>query len=274
MEDAYGVAVQDIFQQVRESLIAADLPFRIDETAFLSILQFAKFRLWKDLDDHWGRFLANPLVKHLTESRTEYFEDRPSQDRLATSLDDLGAMCPVPADASQLEAIKSAVEGKTFVLEGPPGTGKSQTITNLLARAIAEGRKVLFVAEKRAALDVVQSRLAAIGLDPFCLDMHDKGSKPAAVRRQLLDSLTYEPSRDPAGVEAAQGQDREPAPRFSRATETASTRPMRSDTASTPPMNASWRCVRTTRTSSLWGYSGRGRGSDRRGVAVDSSASA
>ena len=208
LEDAYGVAVQDIFQQVRESLIAADLPFRIDETAFLSILQFAKFRLWKDLDDHWGRFLANPLVKHLTESRTEYFEDRPSQERLTTSLDELGAVCPVPADASQLAAIHSAVEGKTFVLEGPPGTGKSQTITNLLARAIAEGRKVLFVAEKRAALDVVQSRLAAIGLDPFCLDMHDKGSKPAAVRRQLLDSLTYEPSRDPAGVEAAQGQAR------------------------------------------------------------------
>ncbi len=208
LEDSYGIAVEDIFQQVREAVIAADLPFRIDETAHLSVLQFAKFRLWKDLDDHWERFLTNPLVKHLTESRTEYFEDRPSQGRLAMSLDDLGAMCPVPADASQLEAIKSAVEGETFVLEGPPGTGKSQTITNLLARAIAEGRKVLFVAEKRAALDVVQSRLAAIGLDPFCLDMHDKGSKPAAVRRQLLDSLTYEPSRDPAGVEAAQGQAR------------------------------------------------------------------
>ena len=111
----------------------------------------------------------------------------------------LDAACPIPADASQLEAIAAAVAGKTFVLEGPPGTGKSQTITNLLARAIAGGKRVLFVAEKRAALDVVRARLAAIGLSPFCLDLHDKSSKPAGVRAQILQALDLAPVTDEQG---------------------------------------------------------------------------
>ena len=82
---------------------------------------------------------------------------------------------PAPADASQLRAIAEAGAGRTFVLEGPPGTGKSQTITNLLTRAVAEGKRVLFVAEKRAALDVVARRLDAVGMGMFALDLHDKG---------------------------------------------------------------------------------------------------
>ena len=85
--------------------------------------------------------------------------------------------CPLPADASQLRAIAEADAGRTFVLEGPPGTGKSQTITNLLTRAVAEGKRVLFVAEKRAALDVVARRLDAVGMGMFALDLHDKGSR-------------------------------------------------------------------------------------------------
>ncbi len=205
IEDGAGIAVREILQQVRLGIAEAGLNMRVDDTAHLAILQFTKFRLWKDLVDHWRRFMGNPLVKHLVENPTEEFEAAPTA-ALGVNLDDLAAQCPISADATQLEAISQAVNGETFVLEGPPGTGKSQTITNLLARAIAEGRRVLFVAEKRAALDVVQSRLDDIGLSPFCLDLHDKGSRPAAIRAQLLESLNYQPQRDPAGVEAAQGQ--------------------------------------------------------------------
>jgi len=205
LEDAAGIAVKDILHEVRLAIAEAGLNMRVDETADLAILQFTKFRLWKDLDDHWRRFMQNPLVEHLVQSPTQEFVAPPIHEQ-ATPLDDLAALCPIPADATQLGAIDRAVRGETFVLEGPPGTGKSQTITNLLARAIAEGRRVLFVAEKRAALDVVQSRLEAVGLGPFCLDLHDKGSKPAVIRQQLLESLNYVPQRDTAGVEAAQGQ--------------------------------------------------------------------
>ena len=69
------------------------------------------------------------------------------------------ATAPIPADGAQAQAIAAARAGHSFVLEGPPGTGKSQTITNILADQLAQGRRVLFVAEKGAALDVVRHRL-------------------------------------------------------------------------------------------------------------------
>ena len=102
----------------------------------------------------------------------------------------------MPADSSQLNAVAEAVAGRTFVLEGPPGTGKSQTITNLLAHAMSSGRRVLFVAEKRAALDVVKKRLEAVGLGELSLDLHDKSARPAAVRAQIKEALELRVSHD------------------------------------------------------------------------------
>src|SRR3712207_5443114 len=125
----------------------------------------AKYRLWKDLDEHWADLAQSPLVAHLVHEPTEAFEDPAPDTGDGIDLDELAARCPVPADASQLRAIAEAAAGRTFVLEGPPGTGKSQTITNLLTRAVADGKRVLFVAEKRAALDVVARRLEAVGID-------------------------------------------------------------------------------------------------------------
>ncbi len=106
----------------------------------------------------------------------------------------------MPADSSQLEAIAAATAGRTFRARGHPGTGKSQTITNLLAKSIADGRRVLFVAEKRAALQVVQRRLDAVGLAPFTLDLHDKGAKPAEVRARLREALAQRPRVDHEAV--------------------------------------------------------------------------
>jgi AAA domain len=120
-----------------------------------------------------------------------------------TDLDDLAARLPVPADASQLRAVAEAAAGRTFVLEGPPGTGKSQTITNLLTRAVVEGKKVLFVAEKRAALDVVARRLDAVGMGMFALDLHDKGSRAATVRAQIRLALEHAVAVDTEGLAAS-----------------------------------------------------------------------
>jgi hypothetical protein len=86
--------------------------------------------------------------------------------------------CPKDADSSQLAAVLSGAGGRSFVLEGPPGTGKSQTITNLVAQSLANGKRVLFVAEKRAALEVVQRRLDEVGLGAFCLELHSSKSGP------------------------------------------------------------------------------------------------
>ncbi|MCW2697991.1 MAG: helicase, partial [Modestobacter sp.] len=161
--DGAGIDLDAALQAMRLAVAARGLPYRVEPTADLAILAFAKFRLWKDLDEHWAELTENPLVAHLTYAPTEPFPD-PVVAPALPDLDELAASVPVSADASQLQAVAAATAGQTFVLEGPPGTGKSQTITNLLTRAVADGRRVLFVAEKRAALDVVARRLEAVGM--------------------------------------------------------------------------------------------------------------
>jgi hypothetical protein len=202
--DSSGIDLDAAFRSLRTAIDQAGLGYRVEQTADLALLAFAKFRLWKDLDDAWGEFLRNPLVEHLATTPTKPFTvPAPTHPTGPVDLDELAAVCPVPADASQLGAVAAAVGGETFVLEGPPGTGKSQTITNVLARAVATGGRVLFVAEKRAALDVVTRRLAAIGLAPFCLDLHDKGAKPVVVRGAIRAALDAHLQADPQGLAAA-----------------------------------------------------------------------
>lgn len=193
--DASGIDLTATFNAVRRAITRTGLHFRVEETAHLAILQFAKFPLWKDLDDSWKALSRNSLVKHLIDSPDKPFTD-PVPSSTEVDLDRLGDEMPVPADSSQLQAIAQAAAGRTFVLEGPPGTGKSQTITNLLAHATAAGRRVLFVAEKRAALDVVKKRLEAVGLGELSLDLHDKSSRPAAVREQIRAALDLSVAAD------------------------------------------------------------------------------
>src|SRR4051794_7839507 len=204
--DGAGVDLDAALEAMRTALVGYRLPYRVEPTADLAILQFAKYRLWKDLDEHWARFAGNALVQHLVYEPNEPFVD-PTYDTAGhTDLDELAAQLPVPADASQLRAIAEATAGRTFVLEGPPGTGKSQTITNLLTRAVADGKRVLFVAEKRAALDVVARRLDAVGMGPFALDLHDKGSRASVVRAQIREALEHAVAVDTQGL-AADGED-------------------------------------------------------------------
>jgi hypothetical protein len=126
--DGAGIDVEAILQSVRQACLDSDLGFRVEDTASLALLKFGTFRLWKDLQDHWRTFMTNPLVKHLVDTPAEPFED--TVPRTVVDLDAAAARCPIPADGSQLRAIARAAGGGTFVLEGPPGTGKSQTITN------------------------------------------------------------------------------------------------------------------------------------------------
>ncbi|TYP90748.1 DUF4011 domain-containing protein [Blastococcus xanthinilyticus] len=189
-------------EAVRVGLVGHGLPYRVEATADLAILQFAKYRLWKDLDEHWADFTANPLVHHLVHEPTEPFLDPARDSGAHVDLDELAGQLPAPADASQLRAVAEASAGRTFVLEGPPGTGKSQTITNLLSRAVADGKRVLFVAEKRAALDVVARRLDAVGMGMFALDLHDKGSRASMVRAQIRLALEHAVAVDSQGLAA------------------------------------------------------------------------
>lgn len=199
--DAAGIDLGAAFDAVRQAMVDAKRPFVVEDTVHLGILQFAKFRLWKDLDDNWEELATNSLVTHLIHSPNDAYIDAVPAP-VDVDLDALSAQVPVSADSSQLEAVVEAVEGRTFVLEGPPGTGKSQTITNLLARSLASGKRVLFVAEKRAALEVVKDRLDAVGLGSFSLDLHDKGARPNAVREQLRAALDATARPDRAALSA------------------------------------------------------------------------
>ena len=201
--DKFGVDIEATLEYVRQSLSKAGLnEFRVDGTATLGLFNFSSFRLWKDMLDNWNKFERNPLVKHLIHTPAEAFADpctiEPSKD-----LDSLIAELPIASDGSQAKAVASAIAGKTFILQGPPGTGKSQTITNLLAKALDEGKRVLFVAEKKDALDVVKVRLDQCGIGAFSLDLHDKASTSKAVREQLADVIDILVDPDTIGYEAA-----------------------------------------------------------------------
>lgn len=198
MSDDNGLDIDKGIDELRRELLRtglADKGVRVEARAAIGVFPFNKIRLWKDLNDHWGDFLENPVVKHMVEVGTGKFHDPADPDSNGVSeFSDTTLLNPQPADGAQTRAIVKALDGQSFVLEGPPGTGKSQTITNLLANALSQGLKVLFVAEKPEARSVVRERLEAVGLDPFCLDMHDQGSKPETIKNQIRDALDFVPT--------------------------------------------------------------------------------
>lgn len=185
--DDSGVDVAAVFANVR-SAIQSMPRFEILEECAVAQFTFGKFLLWRDLEVNAATLLENPLVRHVAEGGAKPWVDAgplPTDSELDRVLHPKDLPTVVDADSTQLAAVLAAVRGRTFVLQGPPGTGKSQTITNLIAAALAEGKTVLFVAEKKAALDVVYRRLESVGLGDFCLELHSN----KASKRVVLESL-------------------------------------------------------------------------------------
>lgn len=204
--DDFGIDVNGTFEYVRSELKKKNMKgFRVDETAVLGFFNFTSYRQWRDLLDNWQVFEENSLVKHLIRSPNEEFKQADSgADKI--DLDSLQAELPVENDSSQAKAIAKAISGETFVMQGPPGTGKSQTITNLLAKALHDGKRVLFVAQKKDALDVVKERLDRIHLGPFVLDLHDKGMTPKAVKEQIKNVLDIQIKADKPGLKTSMSE--------------------------------------------------------------------
>ena len=176
--DESGVNVKLIYSIIRHC-IKNQRKWDVEEQAILGIFSFNKFIMWNDIHNNAPKLVQNKIVSSLINGKIEW--DAVTEEMDATYLDrqlsPADIVLPIIADSSQLEAIYEAVHDKTFILHGPPGTGKSQTITNIIANALYKGKRVLFVAEKMAALSVVQNRLAAIGLAPFCLEIHSNKTK-------------------------------------------------------------------------------------------------
>jgi len=185
--DASGIDVPRVFNIVRRAVRDA-AGFEVVSDVVLGSFSFAKYLMWKDLVERTDALKANPVVRHLLDSPRDPYpcdQQPPRPDALDAEVGPGDLYTPLPADSSQLAAVVGSARGCDFVLDGPPGTGKSQTIANMIAHNLALGRKVLFVAEKRAALEVVHRRLVAHGLGPFCLELHSNKASKLDVLRQL-----------------------------------------------------------------------------------------
>ncbi len=197
-QDQSGIDVTGIWNRVRRAV--KDAPgFEVVEEVVLGHFSFAKYLMWKDLVERTESLRRNPVVRHLLDtprdpfpSEVDFVVDKVLDREFRPS--DL--LTPLPADASQMAAIASADRGKDFVLIGPPGTGKSQTISNLIAHLLGKGKTVLFVSEKTAALEVVYRRLEAVGLGRFCLPLHSNKARKADVLEQLRRSWESAGERD------------------------------------------------------------------------------
>ena len=157
----------------------------------LTTLSFLKINMYRDLERNEDKLNANAIISaivgeqpplQIPDELNNYDHDKNERP--------IDTFQVVDADSSQQDAILLSKKGVSFVLQGPPGTGKSQTITNIIAEAIADGKKVLFVSEKVAALQVVYNRLAKVGLADFCFSLHSHKANKKEILHELANSIS------------------------------------------------------------------------------------
>lgn len=160
--------------------------WRIKQEISLDFLHFGKFLMFKDLkEENWNddnKLIDNEILKNILVGKD--VSNELINDVISNNIqDDLPIV--MDADSSQYGAIKDVIEGKNVIIEGPPGTGKSQTITNIIATLLHQNKSILFVSEKLAALEVVYKRLDDVGLSDFCLELHSNKTQ----KTKVLESL-------------------------------------------------------------------------------------
>ena len=198
--DPDGENLEQYFARVDRLLRGAQPTWRLRRQLTLGLVSFGKILMWRDLDPaNWPRgkspFESAPLrallgARDATDADGAAARAGAAVEYPLDQLDDTPDAVPpviIEADSSQHSAPVDVERGIDLVLQGPPGTGKSQTITNLIAAAIRRGRRVLFVAEKKAALDVVYTRLRGAGLGDFCLALHSHTS----AKREFIQELAH-----------------------------------------------------------------------------------
>lgn len=174
---------------------------------YLSLFSFHKYVMYKDLEAGGTALQHREAIQRLVTRSGGHVRQLPAEIE-ALQLDDAfppeTTMQVVDADASQIRALAAVARGYDLVIEGPPGTGKSQTITNIIAQALAEGSSVLFVAEKMAALSVVYDRLKAVGLADYCLELHSTKANRRQVLADIARALDAAGARPPHATSSTQ----------------------------------------------------------------------
>lgn len=186
-EDWEQCSLEDYLENVRDC-IKTQSRWSVSSAVYLALFSFEKLVMLRDLDAHADRVKGHPLINALAGDPSKLDStppDLPSAHELDDKVKPQDVFQILDADSSQQEAIERAKRGVSLVIQGPPGTGKSQTIANLIAELLILNKKVLFVAEKKAAVAVVYKRLAEYGLDAFCLDAHGHKAGKAEIIAQL-----------------------------------------------------------------------------------------
>ncbi|WP_179195801.1 DUF4011 domain-containing protein [Bacillus sp. OV166] len=200
----FGVSITPIeqldYENIEEILhfyeqeLKLEKSWEVTDDSYIGVFSFSKLVMYKDFEQYQDTVESHPIIQEL--AGVKHDEDICGREKIVSikefdrSGKSLESYQILDADSSQQKAILAAKNGVSFVMQGPPGTGKSQTITNIIAETLAQGKKILFVSEKKAALDVVKKRISDKGLDDFCLDLHSHNSNKKAVLEELRHSLT------------------------------------------------------------------------------------
>ncbi len=204
--NAYDKTIDDFMCEMDD--LACRCGWKIIMETSLTLLSSTKIAAYKDLMNNRNLIISNPVIRAISGDADKLVKNSDSLDMFK---DDsiLSRECfpVVKADSSQKAAILCAKKGISFVLQGPPGTGKSQTITNIIAEALADGKKVLFVSEKSTALEAVYKRLIQASLSEFCLPLYGYKLNKKEILHEIgmaLELKQIKPSDDAPSLSQSQ----------------------------------------------------------------------
>lgn len=198
LNNEYGITLPEYTNETtleayieRVQHVVSPLGWEISRECKVGLFAFAKINMYMDLKHNKDKILNNQIVAKLLGAPTDSYDSSNADiDKYEATHDPVIDLCTVvDADSSQINAIEMAKSGQSFVLQGPPGTGKSQTITNIIAECLHDGKKVLFVSEKLAALNVVYNKMKQVGIADFCLPLHSNKANKKDVIKDICDNF-------------------------------------------------------------------------------------
>ncbi|WP_433185684.1 AAA domain-containing protein [Actinoallomurus sp. CA-150999] len=185
--------VQQAFQHLAAILASTRVSAELEDRAVVGVFSYEKLPMVKDLQTSADLLAQHEIITalagHQPSLQALLQAGGPHQIVPSDEVTPSNEYLVLDADSSQYTAIGHVLAGRHLLIEGPPGTGKSQTIANIIAELAARGKRVLFVTEKRAAIEAVTDRLARVDLDHLVFDLHDKRANRRHVAQQLAESL-------------------------------------------------------------------------------------